>query len=159
MRMLILLLVLFSGKMQAQNLTIFDSFSQLEKRLDSESDTVFVVNFWATWCKPCVEELPFFMKLDSAFQQRPMKLILVSLDFKKMAETKVAPFLKNRQIGAETILLADPDANSWIEKVDPKWDGAIPATLVVKKKQREFHRVQFEKYEQLADIVELFFQK
>lgn len=158
MRTLVLLLVLFSVKMQAQNLTIFESFSQLEKRLNSESDTVFVVNFWATWCKPCVEEMPFFTKLDSAFHQRPMKLILVSLDFKKMAETKVAPFLKNRQIMAETILLADADANSWISKVDPKWDGAIPATLVLKKEKREFHRVQFEKYEQLASIVESFVQ-
>ena len=71
-----------------------------------------------------------------------------------MLDLKLRPFLKSRSIQTEVILLADPHANDWISKVDSTWDGAIPATLVLRKKKRVFQRVQFGKFEELTSLVE-----
>ena len=68
-------------------------YNNLEQRWKLESDTLFVINFWATWCKPCVEELPDFIKLDKQMEGKPFKMILVSLDFRSQITKRVIPFL------------------------------------------------------------------
>jgi len=107
------------------------SFEQLEQRvLKSESDTLYVINFWATWCKPCVEELPELEAFNKEHEGSLVKTILVSLDFKSAYENKLLPFVEAKQLESEVLLLDAKDYNSWIEKVHKKWEGAIPATLI-----------------------------
>ena len=55
-----------------------------------------------------------------------------------MIDNNLIPYIKNNDITAPVVLLDDPDANAWIDKVDPSWSGALPATLVYTKNKRIF---------------------
>lgn len=105
-------------------------FDGLDSLLHNTEDTLYVVNFWATWCKPCVEELPYFEKANQTFATKPVKIILVSMDLKKDIPNKLLPFMKRRNILSDVWLLDDTKYNSWIDKVEPAWSGAIPATII-----------------------------
>lgn len=131
------------------------TFSGLEPFLKKDNDTTYVVNFWATWCVPCVEELPNFEKLNATYKDKKVKVLLVSIDFPKMAETKLLPFIKTHNLKSEVMLLNDPDANSWINKVDSTWSGAIPATVIYKGKKRQFYEKSFS-FEELEGEVRKF---
>lgn len=123
-------------------------FKSFEPMLKMQNDTTYVVNFWATWCAPCIAELPNFEKVNSDYKNQKVKVILVSLDFKKQVETSLIPFVKNKNLQSQVIHLSDPDANAWIEKVDSTWSGAIPATVIYNKNKRNFYEQSFT-YEQL----------
>lgn len=99
------------------------------------SDTVFVINFWATWCKPCVEELPLFENLST--HNKKVKVVLVCLDFKEALPTKVIPFLKKGNYTVECVLLDEVNGQDFIDQIDKRWSGAIPMTLISKKKFTE----------------------
>jgi thiol-disulfide isomerase/thioredoxin len=118
-------------------------YAGLEYFLTQKNDTTYVVNFWATWCVPCVEELPHFEKINANYRENKVKVILVSLDMVKMIEGKLLPFIKNKQIKSEVLLLRDPDADSWIPKVDSTWSGAIPATVIYNAESRKFYEKSF----------------
>lgn len=122
---------------------------QLENRLNHGGDTTYVVNFWATWCGPCVKELPFFenLHLNSAGTNR--KVLLVTLDFVTQLESKVIPFLQEKQLESEVLLMDEDKPNQWIPRVSEKWSGALPATLFVntQKKTRHFHEGSFKEGE------------
>ncbi|MEE1944414.1 TlpA disulfide reductase family protein [Pedobacter sp. KR3-3] len=121
------------------------SLSQLEQRVARGKDTTYVVNFWATWCGPCVEELPNFEKLQQQNQGKPLKVLLVSLDFKSKLQKEVVPFVLKNKIKSEVYVINEPDQQQFIEKVDPKWSGAIPATLFIntKRQLRTFYEKEF----------------
>jgi thiol-disulfide isomerase/thioredoxin len=129
------------------------SFDDFEPHLHFSNDTTYLVNFWASWCVPCVDELPAFEKISMEYQDRPVKVLLVSLDFPKQIESRLIPFLDKHQITSEVVVLNDPDANRWINKVHPDWSGTIPATVIYNKDKRDFHEGSFT-YEELKSIVE-----
>ncbi len=128
------------------------NFDGLESYLNQKNDTLYVINFWATWCVPCVKELPHFEKLNQKYKKSKFKLILISLDFPKMIESRVIPFIKQKKLKAEVIVLNDPDANSWIEKVAKEWSGAIPATVIYRNHKREFYEQSFTEEELETEI-------
>jgi thiol-disulfide isomerase/thioredoxin len=101
-------------------------------------DTTYVLNFWATWCSPCVKEIPIFEKLHKDKIYPNIKVILVSLDFVNQLEIRVIPFLEEKEISAEVKIMTDTDYNAWIDRVDPSWTGAIPATLIYNQDRRVF---------------------
>ena len=80
-------------------------FPELQRRLTRISDTTYVVNFWATWCGPCVQELPGFERVRAAMAQRKVKFLLVSLDYASQVEKRVIPFVRKRKIQSEVVLL------------------------------------------------------
>ena len=118
-------------------------YAALEYYLKQKNDTTYVVNFWATWCVPCVAELPNFEKINANYKENKIKVILVSLDMAKMIDSKLLPFIKEKQIKSEVLLLRDPDADSWIPKVDSTWSGAIPATVIYNAEMRKFYEKSF----------------
>jgi len=126
---------------------------QLQSRISRAGDTTLVLNFWATWCKPCVEELPCFDELREYYGAQNVQIVLVSLDFKSQLEKKFIPFLKNQRLKSEVALMADQDLNTWIPLIHEEWDGAIPATLVLKGKKRRFNLGKFENLEDLETFV------
>lgn len=131
------------------------NYAGLEHFLKKETDTTYVVNFWATWCTPCIAELPSFEKLNTQFKNKKVKVLLVSLDMSKLVEDRLIPFIQKKKLKSEVILLHDPDANAWIEKIDPSWSGAIPATLIYNKDERKFYERSFT-YEELQKEVNQF---
>ena len=131
------------------------NFNNLEPILNRANDTLYIYNFWATWCIPCVEEMPAFLQLDSAMRDQPVKLVLVSMDSKSKIESNLIPFLKKNHVKAQVLVLSDPDANAWINKVSPDWSGTIPATLFVYGKRKTFMEREFtypELYQAVLDI-------
>jgi len=142
---------LFLNSIDAQNPVIFDNYLSLEKAVLNDKNTTYVVNFWATWCAPCIKELPYFEKLNS--ENKQVKVVLVSLDFKDQFESKLVPFLKKKSIKSEVVLLTDKDYNSWLPKVDNEWSGSIPATLIIKNGKKTFAERVFSDYEELNQFV------
>jgi thiol-disulfide isomerase/thioredoxin len=129
-------------------------FPELDSLMNNHKDTVLVVNFWATWCKPCIEEFPYFQQLAKNYSDKKVKVVFVSLDFKREFETKLVPYVKNKNVQQQVLLIDEPDYNSWIDKVDPRWSGAIPATLIIDEKGRKyFYEKEFPSYLELEKIV------
>ena len=136
------------------------NFTEIEPLFNpsGNNDTVYIFNFWATYCAPCIKELPYFDRINNEFSDKKVKIILVSLDFKAQIESRVIPFIKRRSIQSEVVVLSDPDANSWIDKVSPEWSGAIPATLVVKGNDKEFYEKEFT-YDEINSLTTKFLKK
>ncbi|WP_317046884.1 TlpA disulfide reductase family protein [Olleya aquimaris] len=132
------------------------NFEELENYLATKDKTkTYVVNFWATWCAPCVKELPYFEKLNKEYSNKKVEVILVSLDFPKHLETKLKPFLNKHKLKSEVILLNDVDSNTWIPKVNKDWSGAIPATIIYNQKKTIFYERSFE-YKELETELKQF---
>ncbi len=129
------------------------SFDELEPHLHYSNDTTYLVNFWASWCTPCVEELPAFERIGMEYENEKLKVLLVSLDFPKQVESRLLPFIEKHGIVSEVVVLNDPDANKWIDRVDPEWSGSIPATLIYNGNTRLFHEGIYS-YDELKTIVE-----
>lgn len=121
--------------LHSQNVAKVYKIADLINRIDTTQGTL-VINFWATWCKPCVQELPAFDSLTTS--NNTCKVILVSLDFKEDIKKKVTPFLKKNKIQSECVLLDEVNGNDYINKISEAWSGAIPATLFVRKGRKMF---------------------
>ena len=135
------------------SLEVYD-FEGLQKFLNTTDDKTYVVNFWATWCAPCVKELPHFEKLNKEYSQ-DVEVILVSLDFPSKYETKLKPYIRIKNLKSKVIALNDVDSNTWIPKVDESWTGAIPATVIFNKNERKFYEKSFN-YDELETEVKQF---
>lgn len=127
-------------------------FDQLDSLLSSNTDKTLVVNFWATWCKPCIKELPYFEAAQTKYKE-DIRVILVSLDFPEKLESQLIPFVNDHAIRSQVVLLNDPYENEWIPKVDTTWSGAIPATLIIKGAKRIFYEKSFTQEELENEIL------
>ena len=148
----ILLLCSFVFTNAQTSVPIFD-FAQYENRVQQKNDTLYIVNFWATWCKPCVVELPIFEKASQSFATQPVKIILISQDAKTRA-TQVNDFLKKNNYTSESFILSAGNPNIWIDKIDKNWSGTIPMTLFYKNgNEIYFHEGDYASYEDLEKII------
>jgi len=98
------------------------------------SDHPIVLNCWATWCAPCVEEIPYFMETVKKYSDQKVELLLVSLDFAKSYPTKIQELIKKKNFEATFFWLNETNADYFCPKIDPKWDGTLPSTLFVNAK-------------------------
>ena len=134
-----------------ENIPVFEEFDYINSIFNQNNDTTYVINFWATWCAPCVAELPYFEEVQAAGGKT--KVILVSLDFPSQFKKKLVPFVQDRKLQSTVWALADTDHDSWINKVSPEWTGAIPITVVYKGDHREVMLHEFESADELKGIV------
>ena len=127
----------------------------LDKLLDiiqSKVEPVQIINFWATWCAPCVKEIPFLEKINR--ERKDLRVILVSMDIDLDPNPeKVYKFIARKNIQSRVVILNERDPNSWINKIDKSWSGSLPATLVVNNitgkrifVERELHEGDLEKW-------------
>jgi len=132
-----LLIAPLSGR--AQEVEVI-SFEQLQEIIHAPQDQWHVVNFWATWCAPCVKELPYFEKAREKYETQGVQFTLVSLDFLNVVEKKVKPFVLKNGLGAEVLVLDQPRGGEWLAAVEENWEGGIPITLIFNngKKIRKF---------------------
>jgi thiol-disulfide isomerase/thioredoxin len=139
----------------AQNISALSVDDIIHKT--SSKDTVYIINFWATWCVPCVQELPEFNKLQKKYEGRPVKVLLVSLDFRDDYPNKLALFLERKRIQPEVVWLSDTNPNEFVPKVDNSWGGSIPATVIVYpgKQSKKFIEGQVSE-KQVSKIVDQF---
>ncbi|MFY7899853.1 MAG: TlpA disulfide reductase family protein [Chitinophagaceae bacterium] len=134
--------VLYS--LQAQSQTIKKvKITDVIKMADTAT-TPLIINFWASWCKPCVQELPWFEKTVAEYQSKGVKLVLVSLDFAEDYPKGIAEFAKKKGYTSQIVWLNETDANMFCPKIDKTWEGTIPVTLMVNnaKKYRAFYNQQ-----------------
>jgi thiol-disulfide isomerase/thioredoxin len=111
---------------------------ELQEIIKKQSDQILIINFWATWCAPCIKELPFFEKLNA---DKKAEVILVSMDYDLDPNIeKVDRFVSRKKLQSKVLILTESNPNSWIEKIDKQWSGALPATLIIntKKGTRQF---------------------
>ncbi|MDZ4716757.1 MAG: TlpA disulfide reductase family protein [Cytophagales bacterium] len=116
-----------------------------------QEQRVQVINFWATWCGPCLKELPLFEKLNG--ERSDIRILLVSLDMDLDPDPqKVRSFVARKKLKSTVIILDERNPNEWIDKLEKSWSGAIPATLVINNKtgkrrfvERELHAGELEK--------------
>jgi thiol-disulfide isomerase/thioredoxin len=91
---------------------------------------VLLVNFWATWCEPCREEMPSLVKAAKKFPAKDLAVVLVSLDSQKTGPSQVPKFLKEKKIPFVSWLAKTRDPQDFIDTVDPTWDGSLPYSLI-----------------------------
>ena len=134
------------------NLEVHD-FEGIAPYLELENSKTYVVNFWATWCAPCIKELPYFEELNN---NKNIEVILVSLDFPKHKEKRLVPFIKKRQLSSRVILLDDDNENFWINDISSTWSGTLPATLIYTQNRRGFYEQSFTKEELFQEVKSYF---
>ena len=148
--LLMALISLYSFGQSSKQIQKIVNFAQLQTVLQQNDNKLYVVNFWATWCKPCVKELPHFMEINKTYRDNThFKMILVSLDMASEMDTRVKPFLLKNTIDTDVYLLDDNKRmNEWIPTIDKKWSGAIPATILYRNGQKlEFKEGEISKEE------------
>ena len=128
------ILLIIAINCKAQSIQVI-KFNELKQRVYNNSDTLYVVNFFASWCAPCLKEIPAFLQLIDSSQNSKTKVLLVSVDFKTDAEKNLEPII-NKYLLPPIYLLDEPNGNIWINEIDNNWSGAIPATLIVKKNRK-----------------------
>ncbi|RPH34184.1 MAG: TlpA family protein disulfide reductase [Bacteroidales bacterium] len=120
-----------------QKIPITD-FNGIANWFNKQNDSIYVINFWATWCSPCVKEFPYFERFANENRNRKIKVLMVNLDFPDQYNKRLIPFLKARKSKLDVIMLDDPAQNTWISRVDSSWSGSLPATLIYGKGERTF---------------------
>ncbi len=151
---LLLAVLLFVYHSFAQTTEVISlDYSQLQPLLHQNSESVQVVNFWATWCAPCIKELPYFEELN---KNKNIEVILVSLDFPKHKQKRLIPFVEKHKLQSRVVHLDDEDENYWINDISPTWSGAIPATLIYTQNRRGFYEQSFTKEELFQDVKSYF---
>lgn len=116
------------------------SSTELLSEVNKQNDTLYVLNFWATWCKPCIEELPWFETAGKKYKDNTVKILLINLDFNSKVNNQVIPFVRKKELKSEILHLTDTDPNQWINKIDSAWSGAIPATVLMKNGKVTFFK-------------------
>ena len=154
MRLTYIFFILFciSCDITSQNEVTSLSYNELKPLLHKEGNKTYVVNFWATWCAPCIKELPYFEAIN---QKENVEVLLVSLDFPKHKESRLLPFIKKNQLQSNVVLLDDSNENLWINAIDSTWSGAIPATLIYNQNKRMFYEQSFTE-DELNQIINTF---
>jgi len=130
------------------------SLAKLQELIRSDSGKVVLVNAWATWCDPCKKEIPDLLKLRRTLADKLFELILVSADDIDLAATDVKSQLKNFGVDFRTYIIQNSDDKNFINGMNPKWSGALPASFVYDRHGRQ--RKMFvgrKSYEQFYDAI------
>lgn len=129
---------------------------ELKKVMESPGDEIRVINFWATWCAPCIKELPLFEKLNRERQDVAVTLVSMDLDLDPNP-AKVHRFVAKKKLESTVLILDESNPNAYIDEIEKQWSGALPATIVINSKtgkrkfvERELHEGDLEKL--LAEV-------
>ena len=126
------------------DIPVYKKYAAFEHLLHQDNDSIYVINFWATYCKPCIEEMPYFEQINADYADKKVKVILVSLDFESHLSSRVIPLLEAKNIQSKVVILDDPKAHKWVPQVDKKWSGALPATVIYRGNKRAFYEKSFD---------------
>jgi thiol-disulfide isomerase/thioredoxin len=152
---LVMFIMLFTTSLLAQDIKSV-KITELEKTI-AESKTPLIINFWATFCIPCIEEIPYFQEEVKKHEKEGVQLLLVSLDLKSHYPQKVKAFTTKQKFTAPMVWLNETDADYFCPKIDPKWSGSIPASLFINNKTgyRKFIEAELTREELVKEIESL----
>ena len=131
----------------------YAEYAAIDPLFRQNDDTTYVINFWATWCRPCLEELPLLQDLQDKNDGGLLRVILVSLDTEDGAIARIPAFLANKGIDLPTVVLTD-ESGGWKRELDEKWDGSLPTTVIYRKGLRYVYRRPFMGAQDLEGAVE-----
>ncbi|GAB5404379.1 MAG: hypothetical protein Aurels2KO_26100 [Aureliella sp.] len=117
--------------------------NELREKLTAKSDKYRLVNVWATWCVPCVEELDELVTMHRMYRKRPFELITISADGLR-AKDAAAKLLNEKHCSATNYILDGESRDDLFDSVDPKWKGAVPYTLLIAPDGKVVHRIHGE---------------
>jgi thiol-disulfide isomerase/thioredoxin len=134
---LLIMAIAFASMTDAQQVSVWKA-ADLKTALDTATvPTIF--NFWATFCRPCIAELPYFQAAADQYKSSGVRLVLVSLDVKEAFPKKVEAFVKKRGLTSPVVFLDEPSAGIFVPLIHRTWSGAIPASLFIYR-QRGYRR-------------------
>ena len=121
---------------------VYTDYEELADLFRQRNDTTYLINFWATWCKPCLEELPLLQELATEKENRPLEIVLVSLDTRPEAIARIPDYLTGRGIDLPNVVLTD-EGQDWKTALDEHWDGTLPTTFIYRNELRYIYRRNF----------------
>lgn len=151
-----LIIILIYGHLFGQNFTQYDTFSDFERDILLKNDTTYIINFFATWCKPCMKELPYFDEFSKSLKAEKIKVVLVSLDIKSQINKFAKPIILSKHLQPNVVFLTDRKYKIWMGKVNPNWHGEIPSTLLLHGQKSEFVPKPFETISDLNSKINSF---
>jgi len=110
--------------------------NEIERILSDRSAELTVVNFWATFCGPCVEEMPYFVRVAKENKPTDVRVIGISVDLKAQIASHVEPFLKKREIPYPNVVFYG-DQEKMINFFAPEWSGELPVTFIYDKSGKQ----------------------
>lgn len=131
----------------------YDEFAGLDALFRQQTDTTYVINFWATWCKPCREEIPFLQQLAREESGKKLRVVLVSLDTEESAIARIPDFLATAAPDLPAVVLTDEDP-AWGKTIDRVWTGSLPTTILYKKDLRFVYRRNFPTFVDLRSALD-----
>ena len=132
---------------------IYASFEEIEPLFNQQDGRTYVVNFWATWCRPCIKEIPLFEQLAAETKDKDLQVIMINLDQVGDIRGKVKDFVNDRPLQLPVVAFTDNYYQGWLDRVDPAWTGAIPVTVFYRNGQRYFNKGQISSYAELEGLV------
>jgi thiol-disulfide isomerase/thioredoxin len=148
-KLLIALVVFLSITCSAQEIKKI-KITDLQKTI-AASKTPLIINFWASYCSPCIKEIPFFEEIVAKNKSTGVRLLLVSLDLRDAYPAKIQAMSKKLNFSSAVVWLDETNADYFCPKVDTAWSGGIPSSLFINNQkgyrkffETELTRVQFE---------------
>jgi len=121
----------FSAK--SQNISSW-KINDIVRYID-KSDSVLVISFWATFCKPCIEEIPYLENISQKYKDQKVKVLLVSLDLPGFFPGKIESFVAKNNYNSQVVWLNETNADYFCPRIDKSWSGAIPSTVIINRKK------------------------
>ena len=136
------------------------NYAQLENIMEERTSSVKIINFWATWCPPCVREIPFFIQAEKKFEEnKNVEFIYVSMD-KQENIAKVQTLVEKKGLQGTSVLLNAPQNQDLINAVHAQWQGAIPMTLFVQNgEKKKFYEGAFLNTAHLVSMINATFEE
>ncbi|NJC26312.1 TlpA family protein disulfide reductase [Neolewinella antarctica] len=132
----------------------YAEFNDLAPLFHQDSDTTYLINFWATWCQPCREEIRLLEELAKEEHAKPMEIVLVSLDQKEAAIESIPAFLEANGPNLRSVILTDTSDAVWGPTIDRVWSGSLPTTIIYRGELRYVYRRAFNTFADLDRAVE-----
>lgn len=148
----IMLLSIMTYSLQAQDIPSYN-LKELQAEIYTDEDVTYVVNFWATWCAPCVKELPYFEALNEKYKEDDkVKVVLVSLDF---TLDRLVQYAEKNKLKSDVVFFTEKKPNQWIPTFSEEWTGSIPATIILNghKGVNDFYEQSFESIKEIEDLL------
>lgn len=131
----------------------YADFSEISSLFQQQRDTTYLINFWATWCKPCREELPLLQRLAQEREGQALQVVLISLDTEEGAIARIPAFLQEAAPDLPAIVLTD-EGQEWGKTIDRAWNGSLPTTIIYRGQLRYIYRRAFNSYPDLNTAME-----